>query len=158
MLGLWLIERFALLMVILFISLELSPRVCLHQSLVGPAAVFGQGITLMDGELRGVEQALLETELGDAGWAWVRRAEVSRAWPLTFQGKETCLPEIGNSLGARRLLLPGPYPGLQRPIPNFRSPAWVSLLLQVNKIWSYQDARHFDGRPSCGDQFREFGF
>lgn len=67
MLGLWLIERFALLMVILFISLELSPRVCLHQRLVGPAAVFGQGITLMDGELRGVEQALLETGPGTRG-------------------------------------------------------------------------------------------
>lgn len=70
MLGLWLIERFALLMVILFISLELSPRVCLHQCLAGSAAVFGQGITLMDGELGGEEQALLETELRDARWTW----------------------------------------------------------------------------------------
>lgn len=73
MLGLWLIERFALLMVILFISLELSPRVCLHQRLAGSAAVFGQGITLMDGELGGEEQALLETGLRDVGWAWQGR-------------------------------------------------------------------------------------
>lgn len=51
-LGLRLIEQFTLLMVILFISLELSPWVCLHQRLAVPAAVFGQGITLMDGELR----------------------------------------------------------------------------------------------------------
>lgn len=87
MLGLWLIERFSLLMVILFISLELSPRVCLHQRLVGQAAVFGQGITLMDGELGRVEQALLETGLQDAGWAWAGGAELSRAWPLTFQGE-----------------------------------------------------------------------
>ena len=50
-LGLRLIEQFTLLMVILFISLELSPWVCLHQRLAVPAAVFGQGITLMDGGL-----------------------------------------------------------------------------------------------------------
>lgn len=68
MLGLRLIEQFALLMVILFISLELSPWVCLHQRLAVPAAVFGQGITLMDGELGGGKEARLETGL----WAVTR--------------------------------------------------------------------------------------
>lgn len=62
-LGLWLIEQFALLMVILFISLELFPRVCLHQRLAVPAAVFGQGITLMDGELGGGKEERLKTGL-----------------------------------------------------------------------------------------------
>jgi hypothetical protein len=157
-LGLWLIERFALLMVILFISLELSPRVCLHQRLVGPAAVFGQGITLMDGELRGVEQALLETGLRDAGWAWSGGAEVSRAWPLTFQGKETCLPEIGSNVGAGDCCSQAPTLGSKDRFQTLGRPAWVSLLLQVNRTWSYQDAGHFDGRLFCGDQFREFGF
>lgn len=63
MLSLRLIEQVALLMVILFISLELSPRVCLHQRLAVPATVFGQGITLMDGELGGGKEARLETGL-----------------------------------------------------------------------------------------------
>lgn len=70
MLGLQLIEQFALLMVILFISLELSPRVCLHQRLAVLAAVFGQGITLMDGELGGGKEARLET--GSGLWAAAR--------------------------------------------------------------------------------------
>lgn len=87
--GLRLIEQFALLMVILFISLELSPRVCLHQRLAVPAAVFGQGITLMDGELGGGRASGEE----GAGLSWAR--------PLTLGGKETCVPAIG-SFGLRR--------------------------------------------------------
>lgn len=71
-LSLRLIEQFALLMVILFISLELSLWVCLHQRLAVRAAVFGQGITLMDGELGGEKEVRLETGLlhSTAGWAW----------------------------------------------------------------------------------------
>lgn len=110
MLGLWLIERFALLMVILFISLELSPRVCLHQRLVGRAAVFGQGITLMDGELGGVEQALLESELRGRGVGLSRGSR-------TLPGLASDLPGEGNLSACDRkqregwrLLLPGPYP------------------------------------------------
>lgn len=78
----------------------------------------------MDGELGGEEQALLETELRDAGWTWAEwgGAELSRAWPLTLQGKETCLPAIAGSVGAGDSCSRAPIPGLRRPIPNSRSP------------------------------------
>lgn len=112
MLGLWLIERFALLMVILFISLELSPWVCLHQRLAGSAAVFGQGITLMDGELGGEEQALLETELRDARWTWAEwgggRTLQGLAFDLAGEGNLSACDS--RQRGGWRLLLPGPYP------------------------------------------------
>lgn len=112
MLGLWLIERFALLMVILFISLELSPRVCLHQRLAGLAAVFGQGITLMDGELGGEEQALLETELRDAGWTWAEWGGGRNLQGLAFDlaGEGNLSASDRRRRGGWRLLLPGPYP------------------------------------------------
>lgn len=42
---------------------RIVPRVCLHQRLSVPAAVFGQRITLMDGELGGGKKARLETGL-----------------------------------------------------------------------------------------------
>lgn len=64
----------------------------------------------MDGELGRVEQALLEIGLRDAGWAWAGGAELSRAWPLTFQGKETCLPVIGSGGGAADCCSWDPYP------------------------------------------------
>lgn len=77
----------------------------------------------MDGELGGEEQALLETELRDAEWTWAGGgAEISRAWPLTLQGKETCLPAIAGSMGAGDSGSRAPIPGLQRLIPNSRSP------------------------------------
>lgn len=50
------------------------------------------------------------------------RADLSRAWPLTLQGKETCLPAIAGGVGAGDSGSRAPIPRLQRPIPNSRSP------------------------------------
>lgn len=68
LLGLLLIERFALLMVILFISLELSPGSVYTNVWPSGAAVFGQRITLMQGELGGGEGGAVGNWAPGAAW------------------------------------------------------------------------------------------
>lgn len=109
MLGLQLIEQFALLMVILFISLEWSPGLFTPTS-GRPAAVFGQRITLMDGGQGGGKEARLETGAPGrrSGWAsWEEGAGLSWARPLTLGRKRNVSAAIG-SLGLRRWRLEVP--------------------------------------------------
>lgn len=118
LLGLQLIEQFALLMVILFISLELSPWVCLHQRLAVRAAVFGQGITLMDGARGG--GGLRAAERGGPGGSGEPAASGSTS-DLGREGNVSARdrrpwPPAGGGWGARsRRPLP-----LSRLIPNSR--------------------------------------